>query len=277
MKLICEYCHREYEWNENIPNYGKRGRIVKSNRYCCYECGKKAVNEKIKNHFHVKYGVDNISQLETIKQRKKETIYKHYGEDGLKAQEIREKTKQTNLKKYGTEYYCQTQEFKEKSKQTCLEKYGTENAFSSEIIKNKIKQTNLKKYGVEHNMKHPDLLKKNMNARKFNISSKIELDWLNYLNVFNRQVIIAGFMVDGYDKSTNTIYEFLGDYWHGNPNPLTNKGKIFTEKNNSFKKTFNRFKLLKEAGYNVIYCWEFDWVNKNSLFYKRVFEKTLEY
>ena len=41
--------------------------------------------------------------------------------------------------------------------------------------------------------------------------------------------------VDGYDPATNTIYEFLGDYWHGNPK--TN-GKNMFRKNYATNKTF---------------------------------------
>ena len=47
------------------------------------------------------------------------------------------------------------------------------------------------------------------------------------LGVVDRQVKIDGYIVDGYDSKTNTIYEFNGDFWHGNPNiyNLTDLGK----------------------------------------------------
>ena len=107
----------------------------------------------------------------------------------------------------------------------------------------------------------------------FNRISKPETKFLNYLKIpdtkENRQVLILRKKVDGYDDKTKTIYEFLGDYWHGNPrihNPKdinrANK-KTFGE---LYENTFNKkFKILKENGYIIKYIWECDWDewNKN--------------
>lgn len=66
-------------------------------------------------------------------------------------------------------------------------------------------------------------------------------------------------MVDGLNPDEKIVYEFLGDYWHGNPkkfNPAdTNPscGKTYGE---LFKTTVNRFKMLVAAGYRVVYKWE---------------------
>lgn len=92
-------------------------------------------------------------------------------------------------------------------------------------------------------------------------SSKGEIEWLNSLKVPLRTVILEGYTVDGFDGN-KTIYEFLGDYWHGNPEVFekdkTNDtvGKTFGE---LFDGTFNRLNWLKEKGYKVIYIWEKDW------------------
>jgi hypothetical protein len=60
--------------------------------------------------------------------------------------------------------------------------------------------------------------------------SKISINWLDYLqvkyNIFIQHANNIGefyipdikYKADGYCKETNTIYEFLGDFWHGNPN-----------------------------------------------------------
>ena len=96
--------------------------------------------------------------------------------------------------------------------------------------------------------------------------SKQETEFLNYFNIpnkkENRQVLILRKKVDGYDEKTNTIYEFLGDYWHGNP-----KRHNFSDYNKTCKKTFgelyyetfNRFKKLNDVGYKIKYIWEMDW------------------
>ena len=63
------------------------------------------------------------------------------------------------------------------------------------------------------------------------------------------------YKADGYCKETNTIYEFHGDYWHGNQS--ISKYKILTEKQLKQKEMDDlRTKELIEKGFNVIRIWE---------------------
>jgi G:T-mismatch repair DNA endonuclease (very short patch repair protein) len=100
--------------------------------------------------------------------------------------------------------------------------------------------------------------------------SKIEMEWLDSINInqqyrtqtikFNNKWII----VDAYVPEINTVYEFYGDFWHGNPkkyspediNPINKKlyGDLY-------KITMDREELLKSAGYNLITIWESDYKN----------------
>jgi hypothetical protein len=99
-----------------------------------------------------------------------------------------------------------------------------------------------------------------------NIISKSEIEFLNYLKIpdtkENRQIRILRKKVDGFDPKTNTIYEFLGDYWHGNPKKFKHDDinerckKPFGE---LYEKTFNRLNELKNLGYKVYYIWESNW------------------
>jgi hypothetical protein len=91
--------------------------------------------------------------------------------------------------------------------------------------------------------------------------SKLEIKWLDSLNIKseNRQYKISKYIVDGYDPLTNTIYEFNGDFWHGNPeihnpndiNPLTNSTFGYL-----YQKTLSKEKSLLKRGYNVVSIWE---------------------
>lgn len=94
------------------------------------------------------------------------------------------------------------------------------------------------------------------------IISKQEEDFLNSVGVSVRQTKISKMKVDGFDPKTNTVYEFLGDYWHGNPN-IFHPNKINYHCNKTFKRlydeTFSRFYKLKKLGYNIKYIWENDW------------------
>lgn len=104
---------------ENIFSKSFRS-LVKTNGYCL-NCAKEYGKEKSKNLFLEKYGVENPSQCEDIKN----------------------KIKQKNLEKYGVEYSSQSKEIKEKTKQTNLKKYGTTCSLHNKDIKEKVKQHGL--------------------------------------------------------------------------------------------------------------------------------------
>lgn len=88
--------------------------------------------------------------------------------------------------------------------------------------------------------------------------SKKETKWLDKLNIPNdldhRQVVIkiANKMIkaDGFDPITNTIYEFDGDFWHGNPN-IYNQEEMNLATETTFgelyEKTLSKKELIKSA------------------------------
>lgn len=97
--------------------------------------------------------------------------------------------------------------------------------------------------------------------------SKLETEWLDSIPLPNdqhhRQVKLPGIggrkRVDGFNPLTNTVYEYYGDYWHGNPalfDPTAinnDSGKTFGE---LYKRTLNREQIIKSAGYNLITIWQ---------------------
>ena len=68
------------------------------------------------------------------------------------------------------------------------------------------------------------------------------------------------YRVDGYCEETNTIYEFHGDYWHGNPvvydRDEMRHGKTMGE---YYDNTIERENVLRSMGYNLVVMWESDW------------------
>ena len=98
--------------------------------------------------------------------------------------------------------------------------------------------------------------------------SKPEEEWLDSLNIpqNNRQIKLKisdkkFILADAFVQDTNTIYEFYGDFWHGNPNKYdlskVNK-KIGITFGELYNQTIEKEKLIIKAGYNLISIWEQD-------------------
>lgn len=73
---------------------------------------------------------------------------------------------------------------------------------------------------------------------------------------------------DGYCPENNTIYEFHGDYWHGNPSRYNSTDINPTTKlpfGVLYQNTLEREQNIKNLGFNVVTMWEYDWrnINKN--------------
>lgn len=105
-----------------------------------------------------------------------------------------------------------------------------------------------------------------------NSVSKVEKEWLDSLSIpiECRQIILKinnkTIYVDA--LYNNTIYEFNGDFWHGNPNKY-NPNEINKVSKKTFgelyNKTLEKEKFLKENGYNIISIWESDFKLKDNI------------
>jgi hypothetical protein len=118
--------------------------------------------------------------------------------------------------------------------------------------------------------------------------SKPQIQWLEFLSKLNNTYIqhimnegefkipTTRYRADGYCEETNTVYEFHGDYFHGNPkiykpeelNTLCNTthGKLY-------ESTVKKEEKIKKLGFNLVIIWESDWntINKSiAIFQKRV-------
>lgn len=91
-------------------------------------------------------------------------------------------------------------------------------------------------------------------------SSKMEVDWLDQLKIEDRQQRLSnGKIADG--LIGNTVYEFYGSYYHGDPRISTNKGVSKEILKKRFDRTMKRELSIKQAGYNIRFVWEHDWNN----------------
>lgn len=103
-------------------------------------------------------------------------------------------------------------------------------------------------------------------------ASNKETKWLNILGVpkenRNKALFIEDIWIkpDGFDPTTNTIYEFYGDYWHGNPkvydgNKINeHNGKTFGE---LYQRTISRENMIIAAGFKLVAIWQNDFESQN--------------
>lgn len=136
VKVKCDYCGQI----KNI-RYSKYIRNTKNGTRkfsCSNACGRLKSSEFLMENF----GVKNVSQIASIKEKKKNKAQKIYGVDNISQSKlIQNKVKQTKKEKYGDKNYVNVK----KTKETLLKKYGESNygAFGSVSYNKKIKD----KYG----------------------------------------------------------------------------------------------------------------------------------
>jgi hypothetical protein len=106
-------------------------------------------------------------------------------------------------------------------------------------------------------------------------TSKIARNWLKTLNLPNLRTFdspLGEFIipetrwrVDGYDETTNTIYEFHGDYWHAHPsNKRYSKDEPHPRKRGTwgevYERTLAREQKIRDLGYNLVIIWEHEFL-----------------
>ncbi len=115
-----------------------------------------------------------------------------------------------------------------------------------------------------------------------NTHSKVCITWLESImeleNIHIQHALNGGefkipstkYSADGFCTETNTIYEFYGDRWHGNPKIYKPefgcypKDKLVTA-GELYQKTIIRENKIRELGYNLITIWQSDWKEQQKL------------
>ena len=109
------------------------------------------------------HGVENCSQIESVKSKKRDTVYKNYGVDNpLKSDQIRAKVRQTNLDRYGVDNYLASEDGKEKTRRTMNAKFGADTNLQLEEVVNSRKKVMLELYGVEYGFQSSEIREKSL-------------------------------------------------------------------------------------------------------------------
>ncbi len=116
----------------------------------CDECN---VEKKLKFSLYTSYGYSEGEYL-CRKCRLKKNNLKRWGvENVFQLESVKEKTKKTNLEKFGVEFISQSKELQEKIK-------ISKSQLDNDLINEKRKKTNLEKWGVENVSQSKDIKKK---------------------------------------------------------------------------------------------------------------------
>ena len=108
--------------------------------------------------------------------------------------------------------------------------------------------------------------------------SKVQINWLDFISKYNEiniqhaenggehKILNSNYKADGFCEETNTIYEFHGDYWHGNPKIYEPNHKTFYGKTSGelYENTLKKETFIKEQGYNLTIIWESNWKQINN-------------
>lgn len=150
INLYCDLCG----CNKIITykDYNSYGYV--DGNYFCRKC-------KLKKNNLEKYGVENVFQLNDIKQKIKDTTMSKWGVDNVsKSEEIKSKKIKTNQSKYGVDWPIQSPDIKNKSINTLQNKWFVDNISKLQLIKEKKSETHFLKTGFKSPFNNPEVLKK---------------------------------------------------------------------------------------------------------------------
>ena len=109
--------------------------------------------------------------------------------------------------------------------------------------------------------------------------SEQQIEWLNFLQKYygisvqhacndgEYRIPETRYYADGFCRDTNTIYEYHGDYWHGNPRIFPSDDFNKTTKctyGELYDNTCKRESEIRGLGYNLVVIWESDWIRINN-------------
>jgi len=105
-------------------------------------------------------------------------------------------------------------------------------------------------------------------ARQHTRISKTSQEWLSMIKVscplleLEYHIPNTNYFADGYDPDSHTIYEFHGDYWHGNPTiydatAINTRTKLTMGQ--LYENTIKKRETCISLGYRYIEVWEHTW------------------
>jgi len=121
VEVECDYCGKHYTktWVRYI--YENEKSTIHTD--CCDDCKKYKTMESNQ----LRYGVNSVLEIPSIKEKVADTNKKLYGTKNPFASDvIKEKIRETNIQKFGTPSAMQNETIKQKAIKTCMDRYGVD-------------------------------------------------------------------------------------------------------------------------------------------------------
>ncbi|MGZ8924252.1 MAG: DUF7487 domain-containing protein [Nitrososphaeraceae archaeon] len=254
------------------------------------------IREKTKQTCLNKYGVDNPFKYPDFQDKIRKKVFEVYKVlYPMQSDVIKDKLKETNIRKYGVVWNIACYQSRQKRINTCTDKYGIPHA--SKYIA--VKKLGIDAYNMTHNSDYlkelyinenmtckqistilnvsEELIRKRLHLYEIDIRnsivfhSKMCLDWLEFImeqeginiqhagNIGEYKIPGTRYKADGYCSETNTIYEFHGDYWHGNPKIFEStviNEVVGISMGELYLRTIEKENKIRELGYNLTTMWQ---------------------
>ncbi len=244
-----------------------------------------------------RFGCESPFQNKEVQDKILQTNLERYGGHPTQTKSVQDKRKLTCFNTYGFESSFQNPTIKNRQKQTIVDRFGVDNVkqkhminilplkgdynwlFDQYITQDKTAWQISKELKISDTTLGRYLKKLEIDIKQHQWSSHSSVVWLESLMESEHIHIkharnggeyhIPGMgtcRADGYCSETNTIYEFHGDYWHGNPDIFesTVYNKSTDDKMGElYQATIERENKIKSLGYNLVVMWENEWNKLN--------------
>lgn len=297
--------------NQTMPNICECGNTNKFltlregyTKYCSRSCGNtsQSKKEKIKATCIEKYGSSSFFGSNIGKQTILEIVQTKYNINNIsQLQEIKDKKIETCRENYGVDYYAQSDEGKNKIKQSFIDNHNVSSGFALQEKRNAVKRLEFlkeeaKSYDLEVIANHfnhieyrclisGDIFLLNKSTRKGRLKLGMSLNliqyplndttsqdqleiynWLrNYDDSFemNNTLVLDGKELDLYSEKLKIAIEYNGLYWHSD---------VFKPADYHLDKT----RKCEELGITLIHIFEDEWKFKKDII-KNIILSHLDY
>lgn len=231
--VICDYCGCTFKRVYKTFNRSRKTNIKDSCEHCSHT---KKNTETVKK----KYGVNNIIEIDGVKDKIKQTNLERYNVENASSSEyVRNKVRETNIERYGYPVPSMNPDVKKKHSESFKKKYYQNPDNLKELLE-KRKKTNLERYGVENPLQNDEIRAKALKTLTKNNSvptSKQQLQLYDLLSNLGYENITLNYpfskccldILLEYDNILIDI-EYDGWYWHRNKQSDIKRDK-FLQKN----------------------------------------------